>query len=112
MSSSLRPAPYTSAVSRNVTPASADAVSTSIASASDTSPQASPPSCQQPSPTSDTQASPNTRCFMKPLRASRGVHPHGTKTVGVNPTARQRRESRPSEKAGQQKRRDDDERDA
>ena len=66
MISSLRPAPYTSAVSRNVTPASADASSTSSASVSGTSPHWSPPICQQPSPTSDTLALPNFRCFMVP----------------------------------------------
>ena len=53
MSFSERPSPYTSAVSRNVTPESTAAPSTSSAASSDTDPQ-SAPSCQHPSPTTPT----------------------------------------------------------
>src|SRR5690606_25283446 len=53
MSDSLRPSPYTSAVSKNVTPAWAAASSTARASASRTSPQ-SAPSCQVPRPIAET----------------------------------------------------------
>ncbi len=53
MTLSLRPSPYTSAVSKKVTPASAAASSTARASASLTSPQ-SAPSCHVPSPTTET----------------------------------------------------------
>ena len=50
---SLRPSPYTSAVSRNVVPVAAAASSTVSASFSPTSPQ-SAPSCQVPRPTTET----------------------------------------------------------
>ena len=51
---SLRPPPYTSAVSRKLTPLSTAARKMPRASASSRSPQQSPPNCQQPSPTSET----------------------------------------------------------
>ncbi|CAM5665068.1 hypothetical protein SGLAM104S_02260 [Streptomyces glaucescens] len=51
---SLRPSPYTSAVSRKVTPDSAAASSTARASLSSTSPQ-SAPSCQVPRPMTDAR---------------------------------------------------------
>ena len=50
---SLRPSPYTSAVSRNVVPVAAAVSSTASASFSATSPQ-SAPSCHVPSPTTET----------------------------------------------------------
>src|SRR5580692_6157541 len=60
---SLRPSPYTSAVSRKVTPDSTAACSTSSASDSVTEPQ-SAPSCQVPRPMIDTgrPVLPRTRC--------------------------------------------------
>src|SRR6185437_9210888 len=62
---SLRPSPYTSAVSRKVTPDSTAARSTARASASVTAPQ-SAPSCQVPRPMTDTglPVLPRTRCSM------------------------------------------------
>src|SRR6201992_2183568 len=62
---SLRPSPYTSAVSKNVTPDSAAARSTASASSSVTDPQ-SAPSCQVPRPTIETSLPvlPRTRCSM------------------------------------------------
>ena len=64
MTDSLRPSPYTSAVSKNVTPASTDASSTASASSAETSPQ-SAPSCQVPSPTTETSRPvlPRIRCL-------------------------------------------------
>src|SRR5580704_229933 len=60
---SLRPSPYTSAVSKNVTPDSTAARSTASASDSVTDPQ-SAPSCQVPRPTIETglPVLPSTRC--------------------------------------------------
>src|ERR1700733_776005 len=60
---SLRPSPYTSAVSRNVTPDSTAACSTASASRSLTLPQ-SAPSCQVPRPITETGrlVRPKTRC--------------------------------------------------
>src|SRR4051794_23207591 len=52
-SRSERPSPYTSAVSKNVTPASAAACSVAIAASSSTVPQ-SAPICQAPKPISET----------------------------------------------------------
>src|SRR3984893_2688048 len=62
---SLRPSPYTSAVSKNVTADSTAARSTASASDSVTAPQ-SAPSCQVPRPTIETglPVLPSTRCSM------------------------------------------------
>src|ERR1700691_2638084 len=62
---SLRPSPYTSAVSKNVTPDSTAARSTASASDSVTDPQ-SAPSCHVPRPTIETglPVLPSTRCSM------------------------------------------------
>jgi hypothetical protein len=61
---SLRPSPYTSAVSMKVTPASTAALSVACASSSLTSPQ-SAPSCQAPSP-----ITPASRRILSKLRFS------------------------------------------
>src|SRR5580698_5303788 len=60
---SLRPSPYTSAVSKNVTPDSTAARRTLSASSSVTLPQ-SAPSCQVPRPMTDTGAWPSARSSM------------------------------------------------
>src|SRR5580698_6816486 len=60
---SLRPSPYTSAVSKNVTPDSTAARRTLSASSSVTLPQ-SAPSCQVPRPMTDTWVWPSARCSM------------------------------------------------
>src|SRR5487761_245769 len=73
---SLRPSPYTSAVSKNVTPDSTAARSTASASVSVTDPQ-SAPSCHVPRPTIETglPVLPSTRCSMFfDLRAASGRH--------------------------------------
>src|SRR5690242_1581641 len=75
---SLRPSPYTSAVSRNVTPACTAASSTASASASATSPQ-SAPSCQVPRPTTET---------------ARPVRPRMRSSTGNDLTAAARRAGR------------------
>src|SRR5437016_8597582 len=107
MISSLRPAPYTSAVSRNVTPASADARSTSIASSSDTSPHWSPPICQHPSPTSDTGTPQNERDFMGKVLARVVAAPFRSRLVVQlrAETGRERLRSHPADEAGEEKRR-------
>ena len=77
-SDSLRPSPYTSAVSRKVTPTSSAVCSTASASSSPTSPQ-SPPSCQQPRPMTET---------CRPVRPSVRVSTRPTLGAGLRPPPR------------------------
>ena len=71
MSCSLRPSPYTSAVSKNVTPGLDRGVAARrSASASATSPQ-SAPSCQVPSPTTERAAGPAEHALFHDSRSYR-----------------------------------------
>src|SRR5690242_9622570 len=83
---SLRPSPYTSAVSKNVTPDSTAARSTAKASASVTDPQ-SAPSCQVPRPMIETglPVLPRTRCSIYAILGPALRAPHSGRRVGPEP---------------------------
>src|SRR5450756_128541 len=95
---SLRPSPYTSAVSRKVTPESTAASRIAIAPSSVMSPQ-SEPSCQQPSPITLTG-----RCTRPSTRVSMGTTLSRTGQVGSRPGGSPRTWWRRSAGRGQRRR--------